>query len=109
MGYWYLALAITCEVIATLALKESNGFSNLVPGIICVVGYSAAFYFLAIVLKTVPVGIAYAIWAGVGIVLVALISAIIFKQIPDLAALIGIALILAGVVVINIFSKTSGH
>ena len=109
MGYWYLALAIGSEVIATLALKASDGFTNTTSSTICVIGYGVAFYFLSLVLKTVPVGVAYAIWAGMGIVLIAAISAVIYKQIPDLPALIGMCLILAGVIVINVFSKTVGH
>ncbi len=109
MGYGYLALAIICEVIATLSLKASNGFSNSTYSTISIIGYVAAFYFLALVLKTVPVGIAYAIWAGMGIFLIATISAILFKQVPDTAAIIGMILILAGVVVINVFSKTVSH
>ncbi|MFQ3237255.1 MAG: small multidrug resistance pump [Paraglaciecola sp.] len=109
MGYWYLALAIICEVIATLALKESAGFSHATSSTVCVIGYIAAFYFLALVLKTVPVGIAYAVWAGTGIVLIASISALLYKQVPDFAAITGMFLILAGVVVINVFSKTVSH
>ncbi|SIS42026.1 DMT family transporter [Neptunomonas antarctica] len=109
MGYWYLALAIGTEVIATLALKESEGFKNLTSSIICIIGYATAFYFLSLVLKTIPVGIAYAVWAGMGIVLIASISAILYKQLPDIPAIIGMVLILAGVVVINVFSKTVGH
>lgn len=109
MGYGYLALAIISEVIATLSLKASDGFSNTTYSTISIIGYVAAFYFLALVLKTVPVGIAYAIWAGMGIFLIATISAILFKQIPDTAAIIGMTLILAGVVVINVFSKTVSH
>ncbi|PKH04024.1 QacE family quaternary ammonium compound efflux SMR transporter [Psychromonas sp. MB-3u-54] len=109
MGYWYLAIAIVAEVMATLALKASNGFSESTPSTICVIGYAVAFYFLSLVLKTVPVGIAYAIWAGMGIVLIASISAVIYKQLPDLAAVVGMLLILAGVMVINVFSKTVSH
>lgn len=109
MGYGYLALAIVSEVIATLALKKSEGFSDVTYSAICVVGYMAAFYFLSIVLKTVPVGIAYAIWAGMGVFLVALFSAIFFKQIPDLPAVIGMLFILTGVVVIHVFSKSVHH
>jgi small multidrug resistance pump len=109
MGYWYLAIAISAEVIATLALKASDGFSHLTSSTICVIGYVVAFYFLSLVLKTVPVGIAYAIWAGMGIFLIASISAVIHKQIPDLPAIIGMCLILTGVVVINVFSKTVSH
>lgn len=106
MGYWYLAIAIIAEVIATSALKASGEFTNLVPSIIVVTGYAIAFYFLALVLRTVPVGVAYAIWSGMGIVLITIVAAIIFKQIPDVPALIGMALIISGVVVINAFSKT---
>ena len=109
MGYWYLAIAIVAEVIATNALKASNEFTKLVPSVIVVVGYGAAFYFLSLVLKTISIGVAYAIWAGVGIVLVAIVAAIVFKQVPDLPAVIGMVLIVSGVVVINVFSKTVGH
>jgi len=109
MGYWYLGVAIGAEVIATLALKASDGFSNSISSIVCMIGYVVSFYFLSLVLKTIPVGIAYAIWAGMGIVLISSISAVLYKQIPDLAAIIGMLLILAGVVVINVFSKTVSH
>lgn len=109
MGYWYLAIAICAEVIATLALKASDGFSHPAFSIICVIGYAVAFYCLSLVLKTIPVGITYAIWAGMGIFLIATISAVIFKEIPDLPAIIGMFLILTGVVVINVFSKTVSH
>jgi small multidrug resistance pump len=109
MGYWYLALAIGSEVIATLSLKTSNGFTEPKSSTMCVIGYAVAFYFLSLVLKTVPVGVAYAIWAGMGIVLIALVSALVYKQVPDLAAMIGMLLILAGVIVINVFSKTVSH
>ncbi|MFT6895856.1 MAG: small multidrug resistance pump [Paraglaciecola sp.] len=109
MGYWYLAIAIVAEVIATLALKASDGFSHLTYSIVCVMGYTVAFYVLSLVLKTLPVGIAYAIWAGMGIVLIASISAVMYKQIPDIAAVIGMLLIFSGVIVINVFSKTASH
>lgn len=109
MGYGYLALAIICEVIATLALKKSDGFSDSTYSTICVIGYMAAFYFLALVLKTVPVGIAYAIWAGMGIFLIAVLGAILFKQVPDLPAIVGMLFILTGVVIINVFSKSVSH
>ncbi len=109
MGYLYLSIAIVAEVIATSALKASEEFSKLVPSILVVVGYGAAFYFLALVLKTIPVGIAYAIWAGIGIVLIAIVGAVMFEQIPDVPAIVGMVLIISGVVVINVFSKTVGH
>ncbi len=106
MGYWYLAIAIIAEVIATNALKASDEFTKLVPSIIVIVGYGAAFYFLTLVLKSISVGVAYAIWSGMGIVLVAIVAAIIFKQVPDIPAIIGMVLIVTGVAVINVFSKT---
>lgn len=109
MGYGYLALAIISEVVATLALKKSDGFSDSTYSTVCVAGYIIAFYFLSLVLKTVPVGVAYAIWAGMGIFLIALFGAVFFKQIPDTPAIIGMILILSGVVVINVFSKTVSH
>jgi len=109
MGYVYLVIAIIAEVIATNALKASDEFTKLVPSIIVVVGYGAAFYFLSLVLKFIPVGVAYAIWAGLGIVFTAILAAILFKQYPDLPAIIGMILIIAGVVVINVFSNTGNH
>ena len=101
--------SIVAEVIATSALKSSEEFTRLWPSVIVVVGYAVAFYFLSLVLKTIPVGIAYAIWAGLGIVLIALIGAVVFKQIPDLPAIIGMGLIVAGLVVINVFSNMVAH
>ena len=109
MGYFYLTVAIIAEVIGTGALKASESFTKPGPSIIVVIGYGVAFYFLSLVLKTIPVGIAYAIWAGMGVVLIAIIGAIVFKQIPDLPAIIGMVLIVSGVVVINVFSKTVSH
>ncbi|MCB1985759.1 MAG: multidrug efflux SMR transporter [Burkholderiales bacterium] len=109
MGYWYLAVAIIAEVIATNALKASHEFTNLIPSLVVVAGYGVAFYCLTLTLRTIPVGVAYAIWAGVGIVLVALVAAVMFKQIPDMPAIIGMGLIVLGVVVIHVFSKTAGH
>jgi len=109
MEYLYLIIAIIAEVIATNALKASEEFTKLVPSIIVVVGYGAAFYFLSLVLKSIPVGVAYAIWAGLGIVFTAILAAILFKQYPDLPAIIGMILIIAGVVVINVFSNTGNH
>ncbi|MBN4053583.1 multidrug efflux SMR transporter [Haliea sp. AH-315-K21] len=107
MKSWlFLYAAIVSEVIATSALKSSDGFSKLWPSTIVIVGYGAAFYFLSLTLRTIPVGIAYAVWAGVGIVLMAIVAWVVFGQKLDLAAAIGICLILAGVVVINLFSNT---
>ena len=109
MGYWFLTIAIISEVIATLSLKASNEFTNWFYSAVCIIGYLTAFYFLSLVLKTVPIGIAYAIWAGMGIVLVASISAVVYKEIPDLAAVIGMSFIIAGVIILNVFSNKSGH
>lgn len=104
-NFLFLFVAIVCEVIATSSLKASDQFTKLMPSILTILGYIAAFYFLSLTLKTIPVGIAYAIWSGVGIVLVTLVAAILYKQQPDWAAIAGMALIIAGVVVINVFSK----
>ncbi|WP_067220451.1 DMT family transporter [Marinomonas gallaica] len=104
-----LFVAILSEVIATSALKASEGFSKLGPSVLVVVGYALAFYFLSLTLKVMSVGIAYAIWAGLGIVLTAIIGWLIFEQKLDTAALVGMGLILLGVIVINLFSNASGH
>jgi len=109
MGNIYLAIAIVSEVIATSALKSSNGFTNPIPSAMVVVGYGVAFYMLSLVLKTMDVGMAYAIWAGLGIVLVSIVGAFMFKQVPDLPAVIGMTLIVAGVFIINVYSTTSSH
>ena len=109
MTYIYFTVAIVTEVIATSALKASEEFTKLIPSLIVIVGYCISFYLVTLVLRTIPVGITYAIWAGVGIVLVALVGAILYKQIPDIPAVIGMGLIIAGVVIINIYSKTFVH
>jgi len=109
MGYLYLTLAIIAEVIGTSALKSSEQFTRFWPSVVVVIGYALAFYFLSLVLKSVPVGVAYAVWSGLGIVLIALVGALMFKQVPDLPAILGMGLIVAGVAVIQLFSKTGGH
>ncbi|WP_206022730.1 DMT family transporter [Billgrantia bachuensis] len=109
MAFVYLALAIVAEVVATSALKATDGFTRLVPSLVVVVGYTIAFFMLSLVLRTIPVGIAYAIWAGLGIVLVALVGVVVYGQRPDLPAVLGIGLIIAGVVVIQLFSRISAH
>ena len=109
MAYLYLAVAIVAEVVATSALKASAEFTKLLPSLIVVIGYGISFYCLALVLRTIPVGITYAIWSGVGIVLVSIIGALIYQQIPDLPALVGMGLIIAGVIVIHSFSKNIIH
>ena len=93
MGYLYLGIAVAAEVIATSALKASDGFTRLLPSLVVVVGYGIAFYFLSLVLKTVPVGVAYAIWSGAGIVLIGLIGWLVLKQPLDLPAMLGMGLI----------------
>ena len=105
MGYWYLAIAIVAEVLATSALKESQGFSKLLPTLLVMAGYGASFYFLSLVLQTIPIGVAYALWAGLGIVLITIVGAVVFGQKMDLAAILGIALIISGVVVLRAFSS----
>ncbi|ALM53924.1 DMT family transporter [Halomonas huangheensis] len=109
MSYFYLALAIVAEVIATSALKASNEFTRLWPSVLVVVGYLSAFYLLTLVLRSVPVGIAYALWAGLGIVLVTLVGIVIYGEKPDLPAIIGMTLIIGGVAVIQVFSSVSAH
>jgi small multidrug resistance pump len=103
-----LAVAILCEVIATAALKSSEGFTRLWPSLLVVAGYALAFYALSLALRTIPVGVAYAIWSGVGVVGIALIGRFVFSQTLDAPALIGIGLILAGVLVLNLFSRSVG-
>ena len=107
MAYMLLFIAIVSEVIGTSALKMSDGFSKPGPSIVVVIGYGCAFYFLALVLKSIPVGLAYAIWAGVGIALITIVGAVFFKQTLDAPALGGIGLIIAGVLVINLFSEST--
>ncbi len=109
MNWLYLAIAIVAEVIATSALKASDGLSRLAPSIVVVVGYGIAFACLSLTLRTIPVGVAYAIWSGAGIVLIALVGYFAFNQALDAPALIGMALILAGVLVINLFSRSAAH
>ena len=109
MKWVYLGIAIMAEIVATSALKSAEGFTRWVPSLVTVVGYAVAFYFLALTLRDIPVGIAYAIWSGVGIVLISLVGALFFNQHLDAPAILGIALIIAGVVVMNVFSKSVGH
>jgi small multidrug resistance pump len=107
MKYVYLLIAIFSEVIATSALKASDQFSRLWPSVLVVLGYASAFYFMSLTLKTIPVGIAYAIWSGVGIVCISISGYWLYKQRLDVPAIIGMALIIAGVLVINLFSKST--
>lgn len=109
MKFIYLFVAITAEVIATSALKASEQFSKLIPSLIVIAGYMIAFYFLSLTLRTMQVGIAYALWSGVGIVLVSAAGYFLYQQKLDLPAIIGISLIILGVIVINVFSKSASH
>ncbi|GHA98645.1 DMT family transporter [Modicisalibacter luteus] len=109
MGYVYLFVAIVAEVVGTSALKASQEFTRFWPSVVVVVGYGLAFYMLTLVLRTVPVGIAYALWAGLGIVLVTIIGVIVFGEKLDLPAVLGLTMIIAGVVIIQAFSQVSAH
>lgn len=110
MKNWlFLGLAIVAEVAATSNLKASAGFTKLWPSLLVVLGYAVAFYFLSLTLKVIPVGIAYAIWAGLGIVLISLIGWLVLGQKLDLPSILGMALIVTGVVIINVYSKVSVH
>ncbi len=106
MAYLYLAIAIIVEVTATSALKASAEFTKLIPSIVVIVGYCLSFYFMTLVLRTIPIGITYAIWSGLGIVLVTITSIFLYNQIPDTPAIIGMCLIILGVIVIHLYSKT---
>ena len=109
MVYIYLIIAIVAEVVGTSALKATEAFTRLWPSLLVVVSYSCAFYFLALCLRSMPIGIAYAIWSGLGIVLVAIAGIFIYREIPDLPGVIGITLIILGVIILNVFSKTTVH
>jgi len=108
-GYIYLAIAITAEVIATTSMKALAGFSRPLPLFLVIAGYGLSFWMLALVVRTIPVGIAYAVWAGLGIVAVSIAAAVIYGQKLDLPAILGMALIIAGVAVIQLFSSNTGH
>ena len=110
MSPWLtLAIAIVAEVIGTTALKASDGFTRLWPSAIVVMGYGVSFYCLSLVLRSIPVGITYAVWSGLGIVLISLVAFAVYGQRIDLAGLIGMGLIIAGVLVLNLFSRSAPH
>lgn len=109
MNWLYLGIAIVAEVVATSALKAAEGFTRLAPSVVVVVGYLIAFYFLSLTLRTIPVGVAYAIWSGIGIALISLIEWLVYGQSLDGPAIAGLVLIVAGVVVLNGFSKSVAH
>ena len=108
-AYCYLAIAICSEVIATVSMKAIKGWSTPIPLALVIVGYGVAFWMLTLVVRTVPVGVAYAVWAGMGIVMVSIAALFIYGQKLDLPAMLGMGLIVLGVVVIQLFSKTAGH
>ena len=109
MNWLFLSIAIIAEVIATSALKAADGFTRLGPSLVVIAGYGIAFHFLSLALRGIPVGVAYAVWSGVGIVLISVIGWLAFGQALDAAAVFGIGLIMAGVIVLNVFSRTSIH
>ena len=109
MNWLYLAIAILGEVMATSALKSSEGFTRLVPSLITASGYTVAFYFLSLTLRSIPVGIAYAVWSGVGIVLVSILGWVFYDQKLTFAAMLGIFFIMVGVVILNLFSSSTNH
>jgi small multidrug resistance pump len=109
MNWFYLILAIVAEVVATSALKESESFTRLGPSLVVLVGYAAAFYLLSLTFRTMPVGVVYAIWSGIGIVLISLVGWVVFRQHLDTPAILGIGLIVAGVAIINLLSKSVPH
>ncbi|HGM4958357.1 TPA: SMR family transporter [Serratia liquefaciens] len=108
-GFMYLTMAIVAEVIATTMLKASEGFTRLWPSLVVVVGYGVAFWGLSMVVKTMPLGIVYAIWSGMGIVLVSIAAVFVYQQKLDWPAVLGMGLIIAGVLVINLLSKAAAH
>ncbi|WP_333577769.1 DMT family transporter [Sphingobacterium sp.] len=109
MKYLFLSLAIALEVLGSSFMKASDGFSKLLPTAVTIIAYIACFFFLSQALKSIPLGVAYAVWGGLGIVLTAIISVVVFKQSLDIPAIIGIVLIVSGVVVMNFFSNSAAH
>lgn len=109
MAHIYLAIAIIAEVIATSSLKAAEGFTKLGPSLVVIIGFGVSFYCLSFALKTIPIGIAYAIWSGLGIVMISIIGLLVYGQKLDMPAVIGIAFIIAGVAVMNLFSNSVAH
>lgn len=108
-AYYYLAIAICAEVIATVSMKAVKGFNTPLPLFLVIIGYAIAFWMLTLVVRSIPVGVAYAVWAGMGIVMVSIAALFIYGQKLDVPAMLGMALIVCGVVVIQLFSNTAGH
>lgn len=109
MHWLYLSIAIVSEIVATSALKAAEGFTRWLPSVLVVSGYLSSFFFLSLTLRTIPLGITYAIWAGVGTALITLLGWVLYRQALDLPAIVGISLIASGVLVLNLFSKTAVH
>lgn len=109
MAWFYLSIAIVAEVIATSALQATQGFTKGLPTVITLLGYALAFYMLSLSLRAIPLGIAYAIWSGVGVVCVGIIAYFLYKQSLDLPAILGMSMIVGGVMIINLFSKSMAH
>ena len=110
MNHWLaLAIAIVAEVIATSTMKATNEFTRFWPSLVVVLGYGTGFYFMTISMRVLPIGIMYALWSGVGILVVSIMGWVIYRQALDIPAIIGMSFIVAGVVVINVFSKSIGH
>lgn len=109
MSYIYLALAVIIEVIATTALKSSNNFTRLIPSIIVLIGYGSAFYFFSLALRTIPIGISYAIWSGAGIALLTIIGVFLYKELPSLQTSVGLLFIVIGIALINLSQSKSIH
>jgi len=110
LKHWaYLSLAIISEVIATASLKSTEGFTKLIPSVIVLVGYCAAFYFLSLTLDTISIGVAYAIWSGIGVATITVVSFFLYDQKIDLAGILGIGLIISGVIVLRLFSESAAE
>lgn len=107
MSFIYLFIAVIAEVLATSAMKASHGFTVLIPSLVTVLGYAIAIYFLSLTFKVIPIGIAYALWSGAGIILVSAVGWIYYKQHLDVAAIIGLGFMIIGIVIINVFSKNA--
>lgn len=107
MAFLYLLIAIVAEVIATSAMKASDGFSQLIPSAVTILGYAFAIYFLSLTMKSIPIGITYALWSGAGIILVSLVGFFYYKQHLDVAAVVGLAFMIVGILIINLFSKST--
>ena len=108
-AYIYLFIAVIAETVGTMALKAADGFTRMGPTAVVIIGYSVAFFFMSLTLRVIPIGVTYAIWSGLGIVLISLLGWVIYKQVLDMPAIAGLVLIVSGILVMNLFSKTVGR